>query len=140
MSKSQFKSESLQFLFREKNNKGAEFTVKSKNTGKDYTFSIRRSLYNDRWYTHVNVEKGYMNFVRIGTYFNGSITNKREVVDTPAAKAISWLLIHVEHKKFEKLDDSVELLHIGSCLVCGKALTDAISIQYGIGPICRNLK
>lgn len=135
-----FKAENLKYVFRDKINNGAEFTVKSTATGKDFTFSINRSLYNERWYTHVYVEKEYMNFVRLGTYANGYITNKHVLVQTPAADAIAWILRKVESGKFDELDAKVDLMHLGKCLVCGRPLTDAISIEHGVGPVCRTFK
>jgi len=131
------KGENLQYLFREKTNNGAEFTVKSLLTGKEYTFAISRSKFKDIWYTHVYVETGYQNFTRIGSYFNGKIFNKKSVIDTPSAKAIGYILRRVQNNQFDELDKNVEIMHTGSCLVCGKALTDSVSIERGIGPVCR---
>ena len=128
----------LQYLFREKNNNGAEFTVKSLKTGKDYTFKVNRSEYNGTWYTHVKVEKGYDSFVRLGTFSNGKITHKREEVKTPAADAISWLLRQIVNQDYARIKQNVKIMHTGACLVCGKKLTDATSIEAGIGPVCRS--
>ena len=127
-------------ISREKNNKGADFTIKSLKTGKDYTYSISRSLYNGNWYTHIKVETEYLKFVRLGTYFNGAIRHKGSVVDSPSAVAIGYILAKVEAKAFDFLDSAVEVMHTGSCLVCGKTLTDADSIAFGLGPICRGGK
>lgn len=127
-------------LATEKNNHGADFTIKSKDTGKDYTYKIERSMFNDRWYTHVKVEVGYLDFQRLGTYSNGSITNKKVPVETPAAKAIAWVLAGVEAGKFNVLDSKIEVMHLGSCLVCGRELTDSVSIEAGMGPTCRSRK
>ena len=125
-------------LSSEKNNSGAEFTVVSNKTGKDYTYKIVRSEFNNQWYTHVKVETGYLQFKRLGTYFNGKIFNKKEVVETPSAVAISFILNKVEKGEFNYLDTNVSVMHIGNCLCCGRPLTDAISIERGLGPICAN--
>lgn len=131
-------SESLfQVINREANNKGADFTIRSIKTGKDYTYKISRSEYNGKWYTHVKVETEYLKFVRLGTYYNGRITNKGNLVESPSAIAIAWVLSKVEAKNFALLSESVEIMHTGHCLVCGKTLTDAKSIEIGLGPICR---
>ena len=124
-------------ITREKNNKGADFTIKSLKTGKDYTYSISRSLYNGNWYTHVKVEVEYLKFVRLGTYFNGSILHKGNLVDSPSAVAIAYVLGKVEAQAFAFLDSAVEVMHTGRCLVCSKTLTDADSIAFGLGPVCR---
>lgn len=122
---------------REANNKGADFTIKSLKTGKDYTYKISRSEYQGRWYTHIKVEMEYLKFVRLGTYFSGRLTHKGQAVTTPAAEAIAWVLSRVEAKQFDTLDALVEVMHTGRCLVCGKTLTDAQSIEFGLGPVCR---
>ena len=137
--KKQFSSISLlPILKAEKNNKGAEFTVVSKKTGKDYTFKISRSEFNGKYYTHVKVETGYQNFTHIGHYSNGYLWKKRQIVRTPTAIAIAWILQRVEHQQFDTLDKSIELLHTGRCVRCGKKLTDHESIKSGLGPICRD--
>ncbi len=133
------KGENLQYLFREKNNNGAEFTAKSRTTNTEYTFSVSRSKYKGVWYTHVYVEMEYQNFKRLGTYFNGRIMDKRVEVTTPAAKAIRYILKRVQLEQYADLDANIEIMHCGSCLVCGKTLTDSDSIEHGIGPVCRTI-
>lgn len=123
----------------EKNNNGSDFTIKSKQSGKDYTYQISRKVFNNKWYTHIRVETQYLNFQYLGTYFNGKIYHKRQVVESPSAIAIAFVLNQVESKNFAWLDSKIEVMHTGSCLRCGRPLTDAISIQVGLGPICRNL-
>lgn len=117
---------------------GAPFTVQSKKTGKDYTFKIKRSEFLGRLLTHVYVEQGYLEFAHLGTWtiYRG-ITKKAQHVESPAAKAAEWLLRNVENCELDKVDRYVNLFHLGKCLRCGKTLTDADSIQTGLGPICR---
>jgi len=123
----------------EKNNSGADFTIKSLATGKDYTYAISRSEFKGKWYTHIKVETGYLEFKRLGSYFNGKIYQKGQVVDSPSAVAIGFVLKKVEEGKIEFLDANVEVMHKGCCLRCGRALTDAQSIERGLGPVCVNL-
>jgi len=123
----------------EKNNNGADFTIKSLKTGKDYTYAISRSEFKGNWYTHVKVETGYLQFTRLGSYKGGKIFNKGKVVDTPSAVAISFVLAKVEEGKIDFLDANVEVMHKGCCLRCGRTLTDAQSIERGLGPVCVNL-
>ena len=131
----------LEALTSEKNNKGAAFTIQSRATGKDYTYRIKRSLFdkNNQWYTHVYVEQmvgGERGFVRLGTYAGGEIKNKGVVNSTPAAIALAWVLKHVEKGAIDWVDAHVDVMHLGKCLVCNKTLTDAISIETGLGPVC----
>lgn len=127
----------LQHVFRDKRNSGAVFTLRSKVTGKDYSYRITRYEYEGRWYTGVKVEVGYMNFIRLGNYYKGAIWKKSSRVETPSAVAIAWVLARVEEGKFDYLDTQIDTFHLGSCIVCGRPLTDAISISLGIGPVCR---
>lgn len=140
MKKHTIKSEALEMVIKaEKNNKGADFTIKSLASGKDYTYAINRSFFNGKWYTHIKVEQGYMQFKRIGSYFKGKIYDKGTVVETPSAVAIAWVLNKVEEGKFDLLNEKVEVMHTGCCLRCGRTLTDAQSIERGLGPTCKSL-
>lgn len=135
-----FSPESLATTLKaDKNNNGAEFTIVSKVTGKDYTYKISRSEWKGKFYTHIRVEQGYLNFNYLGSYFNGKMFKKRILVNTPSAIAISWVLDKVEKGMFDLLNKSVELKHLGCCVRCGRTLTDNNSIEAGLGPVCRNL-
>jgi hypothetical protein len=127
----------FEVINREKNNKGADFTIRSLKTGKDYTYKIARSEFKGNWYTHIKVETEYLNFVKLGTYYKGAIRYKGNLVDSPSAIAIAYVLSKVEAKAFDFLDTAIEVMHTGNCLVCGKTLTDADSINFGLGPVCR---
>ena len=122
----------------EKNNSGADFTLKSIATGKDYTYKIARKEFKGNWYTHISVEVGYLDFQYLGTYFSGAIRRKGAPITTSSAQAIAYVLLAVEGQKFAFLDEKMDLMHKGSCLVCGRTLTDANSIESGLGPVCRN--
>jgi hypothetical protein len=122
----------------ESKNNGAMFTLRSKKTGKDYTYKISRSEFNGNWYTHIKVETQYLKFKRLGTYFKGNIYNKKHKVDNPSAVAISFVLDKVEKNQFEFLDNSLEVYHTGHCLKCGRILTDTDSIKRGLGSYCAN--
>ena len=128
----------LSVIMAEKNNDGANFTIRSKNTDVEYTYQISRSFFNGRWYTHIKVEQGYLNFVRLGTYYRGAITNKGRAVSSPSAIAIAFVLNKVENKQFDFLDSKMEVMHLGKCLRCGRTLTDSNSISIGLGPICQS--
>jgi hypothetical protein len=124
----------------EKNNNGSKFTIKSLKTNKEFTYRIDRSSYKKNWYTHISVETGYDQFTRLGTYFNGKIFDKKNLVTSPSATAISFILSKVENNQFDYLDKNIELMHTGHCLKCGRVLTDSESIRTGLGPICRSMK
>lgn len=128
-----------------KNLNGGIFTIRSKKTDKDYTFKISHKPWNGINYLHIKVETQYMNFRYMGYYREGQIlrkdkqTKRTEVVDTPAAVAVSWFIRMIKMGNINVLRNSVDVFHIGKCLKCSKPLTDSTSIEYGIGPICRTI-
>lgn len=103
------------------------------------TFQVRRSEWKGTWYTHVSVERNYLDFLYLGTYRNGNVYSKRSVVTCPSARVIAWVLKYVEREDFDHLNKGAEIMHTGNCLRCGKELTDATSIEIGLGPVCRSL-
>jgi hypothetical protein len=123
---------------------GAPFTIRSKKTMKDFTFKIAQKPFKGYPYLHVSVEKGYLDFGYMGYFRDGQIVKKNkltgttEVVRTPAANAVAWLLRQLKAKKYAELTNDIQLFHTGHCLKCGKVLTDAVSITSGFGPICRH--
>lgn len=83
-------SSSLEIVLKtEKNNDGGNFTLRSKKSNKDYTYKIKRSEFKGRWYTHVFIERQYLDFLRLGTYSNGLIKNGGQVVNSDTANGIA---------------------------------------------------
>lgn len=118
---------------------GAPFTVRSKRTGKDYTFVVAQKPYNGHNYLHVSVETEYLDFQYLGYFRNGNILRKGGVpVESPSAVAIAWVLKQVFGGNVPALEANVDIFHMGSCAKCGKPLTDATSIEIGLGPVCRS--
>jgi hypothetical protein len=125
-------------LMAPKNNMGASFTLRSHKTGRDYTYRIKRDAFNGNWYTHIYVEKTYLHFDYLGMYENGTIFRKKVgKISTSAAIHIAMILQKVEEKAFTFLDEKIDVFHLGCCIRCGQTLTDAVSIEHGLGPICR---
>lgn len=117
---------------------GAPFTIRSKKSGKDYTFKVSQVPFKDNNYIHIKVETEYLNFKYMGWYRDGKIINKKLEVDTPASQAVSWFLRQMFSNNFDNLNQSLDIFHLGKCLKCGKTLTDSNSIEVGFGPVCRN--
>ena len=86
-------------LLAPKNNRGASFTVRSKESGKDYTYMIQRAEFKGNWYTHIFVEKTYLHFDYIGNYFNGNIWLKKQQVKTPRISIVLLLKTKVVLKE-----------------------------------------
>jgi len=132
------KAKELELLFNLEQKLKAKFTLKSKATGKDFTYSLFKSDWGQKTYLQVAVEIDYLNFMHVGYYSNGVIKKRRKEIKTLSAKAIAWALRNIERGNFALLEDSVEIYHLGNCLRCGRVLTDAKSIEIGLGPVCRS--
>ena len=140
MSKYSISAENLKHFINNEGKKlnGAPFTIRSKKSGKDYTFKISQVPFKDNNYIHIKVETEYLNFKYMGWYRDGKIINKKLEVNTPASQAVSWFLRQMFSNNFDNLNQSVDIFHLGKCLKCGKTLTDSNSIEVGFGPVCRN--
>ena len=79
-----------------------------------------------------------MNFLYIGYYLNGNLILKGKVNETSSAIAISYILNCIDNDKLQFINEKVEFYHLGKCIKCGKTLTDANSIESGLGPYCRS--
>lgn len=121
---------------RQKRNKGGPFTLTSAVSGVGYTFIIDRTPYSNTWFTHIHVEMALGHFLYLGTYFKGAIKRYGSSNNTDAAIAICYVLKKIEENKFNLLSEQLIIKHLGKCLVCGKPLTEASSVETGMGPIC----
>jgi len=129
-------AENLSAIFGAKQNNGGSFTVESLVTGKDYTFKVANKVWKGVTYTHVSVEVNYLDWSYLGIFFNGKIFHKKQLVNSPSAVAIAWLISRVKEGKFALLNEKVKVMHLGNCIRCGKTLTDVQSIERGLGSEC----
>lgn len=113
-------------------------TIKSKKTGKDFTFKIVRKIHKEKLYTHIYVETGYLEFRYLGFYDGQNIIRQHQIQENLSSKSISWCLNHLKsEEEIKKLEMLTTWYHTGHCIKCNKILTDAKSIELGIGPKCR---
>jgi hypothetical protein len=120
--------------------KGAPFTIRGKKTGKDYTYLLKQNVYNGVNYIHVYIEYSYLEFSYLGYFRDGFLLKKGGVVvETESAKGIAWILKNILGKNIDAVDAQADIFHMGKCAKCGKPLTDATSIEIGVGPVCRSL-
>ena len=122
---------------RDGNQRGGAFTVRSRRSGKDYTYKLRRRIYNGITYTHCYIEREYLRFTYIGTFNGNFIKKSGENITTEAGKGLEWVLRRVVRGEKEILERNAEMMHLGKCVKCGKKLTDAKSIETGMGKWCR---
>jgi hypothetical protein len=108
----------------------ATFTLRSKPTGKRYTFKVAR--YEPGRY-NVNLLVGPDQYSRIGwfdgTGFHAQITGSALL---QACAAFQWFI----RARPAKIDEQVEFWHAGRCARCGRELTVPESIESGFGPEC----
>jgi len=81
------------------------------------------------WYVyHANV---YIGFIRGDVFILHNVipSNKQEAV-----KAIKWCWGNIIK---QTIPDTLHILHDGTCGKCHRRLTDAESIEYGLGKVCR---
>jgi hypothetical protein len=126
----------LELIKTETTGKGGMFTIKSIKTDKEYTYKINRSFFKNKWYSHIFVETGYMNFLYLGMYSNSQIIKKGHVNNMPSAIAIAFILNHLEKGFIDFINTKTKFYHLGKCVKCGKILTDSNSIEIGMGPYC----
>jgi hypothetical protein len=112
-----------------------KFTIKSLRTNKDFTFKYKTEKVLGKYRLEIYVEKEYLKFYHIG-YFDGEKVFHR-YLKTPslASISISWVLRNIKNENWEYLKQ-VEIYHLGKCLKCGRTLTDAVSIERGLGSKC----
>jgi hypothetical protein len=81
-----------------------------------------------------------LKFKHLGYYKDGNVIKSGSIVESDTAKGISWLLRQIESGNTHRLNEQAEVFHTGKCLKCGRELTDAHSIETGLGPICNSFK
>lgn len=116
--------------------------VKSRRSGKDYTYKITGRKSRKYGYSLVaSYEKAYMDF-------NGcaykDVTNRVRLfpsftnTSSEIVKGAQYVLNALVQGQIDKLTQQCEILHVGQCIKCNRPLTDADSIELGLGPVCRN--
>jgi hypothetical protein len=135
-------SEALDFIFSGKavvtlsSTSGTHFTFKV-SAGKDGGIFFVNYLYgpnNAAW----GGDWAYSGFVKSdddGNPTTGLIAGRKGTPDAVSFKAFQWALAHLKHGH---IPDTLTIQHNVTCGVCGRELTDPISVATGIGPICRS--
>jgi len=118
----------------------ARFTIESVNTGKRFTFKIRRKDQDKPAF--VSVLTGPDNessYTFLGTVFDdGTFRHGRRSIisaEASSAKAFVWFYDHIAANS---LPDTVRFRHAGKCGRCARTLTVPESIDSGYGPECIN--
>jgi hypothetical protein len=120
------------FLFAGK----AVFTIRSAKTGQHYTYRVNKKKDSDIFFIALNL--GYKEFVYLGYVKNRRFTTTAKSCRSATSKevlAFKFLLKQIS--LVGDLRQDLEFFHEGTCGRCGRALTDPVSIELGLGPTCR---
>lgn len=135
--------EALELFIDKLHTKGERVTaiivVKSKESGKDFTYKIRA---RDKVARHfiIYVETGYNEFTFVYSIFGDykPKVNKLEYYDKPAYGGGVFILNKLVLKDIDLIMNKAEIYHTGRCIKCNRVLTDLESINFGMGKTCRN--
>lgn len=116
---------------------GGAFTMKSRESGKQFTYKLKKRLWKGIYYIHCYVQTHYMKFEYIGYYQTGKIIFKGNENNSIQAQGLKWLIKKTREQKTAIISAQSEILHLGKCLKCGKKLTDSESIKMGLGSYCQ---
>jgi hypothetical protein len=124
----------------------AILTLTSAKTGKHFTYKVSQAKDDagepkNFWFVGLLTgPDNYADYSYIGTINRDlafSVGAKSKVpADAPSARgfAFFWKFIVAD-----ELPKDMTVQHEGSCGRCGRKLTDPVSIETGLGPICRGL-
>lgn len=99
----------------------------------EYEYIVKRNQKGNCWFVSVLRDGNYV----YGGYIDSTLNYRRgtkgnlDVNDT-AIKGLLWVLRHRGGKP-----PVVKIKHRGKCSVCNRKLKDELSVQWGIGPVCR---
>ncbi len=113
----------------------AEFTLVNRATGGGFTFAVNKcdrpgSDSKPMWFVNLLPARQYLGLLREDDFVP---SRKHRANESPATYALQWFWLRLCNNV---LHDNVDVIHIGKCGVCGRALTRPESILRGIGPEC----
>lgn len=114
----------------------ATFTLRSRNTGKRFTFKMRQKKGTPFFVSvlvGVNNESDFQYIGFVPTNNGVLIAGRKGKPNMPSFKALAWALDKLANGN---LPDTLEIWHEGKCGACGRKLTVPESIDTGFGPIC----
>lgn len=112
-------------------------TFHNTKTGNQFTYLIKqkrdkisRELF-PRWY--INHNKTYLGYIDDNNFYFGSNISNVIIHSIPMAVWV-WVWQHITT---QTVPDFIEILRSDFCGHCGRQLTEARSLEIGIGPECR---
>lgn len=117
----------------------AKITIRSEKTGAHYTYKIRKAPDSPTWFVHrLSGESAY---VYLGTIFDDrgfQPTRKTMAIykSHESFRAFDWFYNRMIEAN--RIPTTVTVYHAGKCGMCGRELTDPVSVAEGYGPECRS--
>lgn len=118
----------------------ARFSVRSEKTMRHFTYKARKPSDGQTTFIHRLAFGG--TYVYLGTIFpNGDFIPTRKTspseIGGEAFIAFDWLWRWLNDRG--RMPLNVTIWHEGRCGMCGRDLTDPVSIKAGYGPDCRRI-
>jgi len=131
-------SQALSFMFAGQ----ARFTLKSRKTGKHYTYRVSKAKDKDGVFFVGLLTDGdntgdytYIGFFKTVLKKHQLIAGRKGNAEHPSFKGLDWAVRLMEFKN--EISEDLEFWHEGRCAKCARVLTDPVSIASGFGPECR---
>jgi len=120
----------------------ATITVKSKKTGKHFTYKIEQGQ-GYIWFVRRKTSWKYDQWIYLG-FINGAgfqPSQKTTAEDSVSEEfaVFKWLWNHELNYK-HRIHPDMEVYHEGQCGMCGRPLTSPESIARGYGPDCQAIR
>jgi hypothetical protein len=117
-------------VFTVDNGKGTHYTFRIGHSKEDQPLfvGLLTGPNNEADYTYMGIYNPENHQVRL-------TAKSKYTEETAPVKVIRWAIKQVAEGK--ELPTGYSVKHEGKCCCCGRALTDPLSIELGIGPICR---
>lgn len=121
----------------------AKFTLRSEVTRSHHTFKVRKLPNSKVWAVlRLGANNDYQ---YLGSIFEEEDFNFRSTMKTPYAilcskqfAAFKWFWEKLD--KGKRIPQSATAWHEGRCGMCGRELTDPVSIKNGYGPDCSKMR
>ena len=121
----------------------AILTLESKATSDHYTYRIRE--FPDRmpplyWVGILSGPDNTNDYTSLGRISRGIfVWNLNSTVsrEAPSFKAFNWMWERLVAEEYHAVSTQCTIYHSGRCSRCNRLLTDPVSVERGLGPVCR---
>lgn len=117
----------------------ARFTIVSKDSGRRYTYRLRKMDRANSYFVSVLYGPGNESDYRyIGTAQRDRMhgAGRKVSANDPRFVAITWAIGQLNRRQGQAMHPALEVWHEGRCGRCARPLTDPESIARGYGPHC----